>query len=51
MFAAIKRCHEVMHQKDAPWITTMIRLGTHIDRDQTMEGKIRSVQTKLTGAQ
>ena len=51
VFAAIKRCHEVIHQMGAPRITTRIKLGTRIDRDQTMEEKIRSVQTKLTGAQ
>ena len=51
VFAAIKRCHEVIHQMGAPRITTTIKLGTRIDRDQTMEEKIRSVQTKLTGAQ
>ena len=50
VFAAIKRCHEVIHQMGAPRITTTIKLGTRIDRDQTMEEKIRSVQTKLTGA-
>ena len=50
-FAAIKRCHEVIHQMGAPRITTTIKLGTRIDRDQTMEEKIRSVQTRLTGAQ
>ena len=51
VFAAIKHCHEVIHQMGAPRITTTIKLGTRIDRDQTLEEKIRSVQTKLTGAQ
>lgn len=47
VFAAIKRCHEVVHQMGAPRITTTIRMGTRIDRDQTMEDKIISVQAKL----
>ena len=51
VFAAIKRCHEVIHERGAPRITTIIKLGTRIDRDQTMEEKIRSVQIKLNGAQ
>jgi uncharacterized protein (TIGR00106 family) len=51
VFAAIKRCHAMIHQRGAPRITTIIKLGTRIDRDQTMEEKIRSVQDKLTGAQ
>ncbi len=47
VFAAIKRCHEVVHQMGAPRITTTIKMGTRIDRDQTMEDKINSVQAKL----
>jgi uncharacterized protein (TIGR00106 family) len=49
VFAAIKRCHEVIHAMGAPRIATTIRLGTRTDRDQSMEDKIRSVQAKLTG--
>ena len=47
VFAAIKRCHEVVHQMGAPRISTTIRLGTRTDRKQTMEDKVRSVQEKL----
>jgi uncharacterized protein (TIGR00106 family) len=47
VFAAIKRCHEVVHEMGAPRITTTIKLGTRTDRDQTMEDKVRSVQEKL----
>ena len=47
VFAAIKRCHEVVHQMGAPRITTTIKMGTRIDREQTMEDKINSVQAKL----
>ena len=49
VFAAIKRCHEVVHEMGAPRITTTIKLGTRTDRDQTMEDKVRSVQDKLQG--
>lgn len=49
VFSAVKRCHEVVHEMGAPRITTLINLGTRIDRDQAMEDKIRSVQVKLTG--
>jgi uncharacterized protein YqgV (UPF0045/DUF77 family) len=31
----------------APRITTTIKLGTRIDRDQTMADKVESVQRKL----
>ena len=48
IFAAIKRCHETVYAMGAPRISTVIKLGTRVDRDQTMEDKIRSVQVKLT---
>ena len=44
---AIKKCHEVVHAMGAPRITTTIRLGTRIDRTQSMEDKVRSVQEKI----
>ncbi len=47
VFAAVKRCHEVVHEMGAPRVSTIIKLGTRIDRDQTLEDKIRSVQDKL----
>ncbi|NTV45805.1 MAG: MTH1187 family thiamine-binding protein [Chlorobiales bacterium] len=47
VFAAVKRCHEVVHEMGAPRITTSIRVGTRTDRDQTMEDKIKSVEMKL----
>ncbi len=47
VFAAVRRCHEVVHGMGAPRITTTIKLGTRTDRQQTMEDKIRSVTEKL----
>jgi uncharacterized protein (TIGR00106 family) len=47
VFAAIKRCHETVHQMGAPRISTTLRVGTRTDRDQTMEDKVRSVEEKL----
>lgn len=49
VFAAIKRCHERVHEMGAPRISSTIRLGTRTDREQTMEDKIKSVQEKLLG--
>ena len=48
VFAAIKRCHEVIHEMGAPRISTTIRVGTRTDRDQTMADKVKSVQNKLS---
>ena len=47
VFAAIKRCHEVVHEMGAPRVSTVIKVGTRTDRAQTMADKIQSVQAKL----
>ena len=47
VFAAIKKCHETVHEMGAPRITTTIKVGTRTDRIQTMEDKINSVNEKL----
>ncbi len=47
VFAAVKRCHEVVHQMGVPRISTSIKVGTRIDREQTMDEKIKSVREKL----
>ncbi len=47
VFAAIKRCHERLHEMGAPRITTTIKVGTRVDRAQSMEEKIKSVEEKL----
>ncbi len=49
VFAAIKRCHEVVHDMGAPRISTNMRVGTRIDRTQTMADKVSSVERKLDG--
>ncbi len=48
VFAAIKRCHEVVHQMGAPRISSSLRFGTRTDRVQSMEDKIASVEQKLS---
>jgi uncharacterized protein (TIGR00106 family) len=47
VFAAIKKCHETVHAMGAPRISTVIKVGTRTDRDQTMDDKVRSVRDKL----
>lgn len=47
VFAAIKRCHEVVHALGAPRITTTLKVGTRTDRAQSMADKVESVQAKL----
>ena len=47
VMAAVKACHEKVHGMGAPRITTTIKLGTRIDRAQTMEDKVSSVISKM----
>jgi len=49
VFAAVKRCHKVVHDMGAPRISTTIKLGTRVDREQTMADKVRSVREKMDG--
>jgi uncharacterized protein (TIGR00106 family) len=49
VFAAIKRCHETIHQMGAPRISTQIKVGTRTDRPQTMADKVKSVRAKQSG--
>jgi uncharacterized protein (TIGR00106 family) len=47
VFAAVRRCHEALHSMGVPRVSTNMRFGTRIDRDQSMEDKVRSVEQKL----
>jgi uncharacterized protein (TIGR00106 family) len=46
VFAAIKRCHELVHAMGTPRISSNLRFGTRTDRQQSMEDKIQSVEQK-----
>ena len=47
VFAAIRRCHEVVHAMGVPRLSTTIKLGTRTDRAQSMDQKVQSVERKL----
>lgn len=47
VFAAVKQCHEALHAAGVPRISSTLRFGTRIDREQTIEDKISSVEQKL----
>ena len=46
VFAAIKECHEKVHDMGAPRIHTNVKLGTRNDREQSLEDKVNSVVAK-----
>ena len=47
VFAAVKRCHEALHQAGVARISTNMRFGTRTDRQQSMRDKVESVERKL----
>ena len=47
VFAAVKRCHEVVHGMGAPRVTASLRIGTRVDKAQSLDDKVRSVQQRL----
>ncbi|MBC8400564.1 MAG: MTH1187 family thiamine-binding protein [Candidatus Marinimicrobia bacterium] len=46
VFDAIRTCHERVHEMGVPRITSTLRFGTRTDREQTMDEKIASVESK-----
>lgn len=49
VMAAVKQCHEKMHEMGAPRVGSTLRMGTRTDRDQSMQDKIDSVNSKMAG--
>ncbi|MEZ0396948.1 MAG: MTH1187 family thiamine-binding protein [Anaerolineales bacterium] len=47
VFAALRRCHEVLHEMGVPRLHTDIKVGTRVDRPQRMAEKVASVREKL----
>ena len=51
VFAAVKQCHAALHAAGVPRISSSMKFGTRVDREQHMEDKIHSVEEKLKAAQ
>jgi len=49
VMAAIKQCHEKVHEMGAPRINTTLKLGTRTDREQSMDDKVNAVVDILKG--
>ena len=47
VMAVVKQCHQSVHEMGAPRISTTVKIGTRIDREQHMRDKIDSVVEKL----
>lgn len=46
---AIKQCHQVVHKMGAPRVSTVLKVGTRTDRQETLAKKVRSVEEKMKG--
>jgi uncharacterized protein (TIGR00106 family) len=47
VMTALKTCHERLHEMGVPRVATNLRLGTRVDRDQSMDAKLESVKQKM----
>jgi len=47
VMGALRECHERVHAMGAPRISTSLRLGTRVDREQSMQDKLSSVERLL----
>lgn len=47
VFAAIKACHEKLHDQGVVRISSTIRVGTRTDKEQTFADKISAVTDRL----
>lgn len=47
VFAAVRRCHEVVHAMGAPRINSLVSVGTRTDKEQSLQDKVESVQRQL----
>lgn len=46
VLATVKKCHEQLHSKGVKRIVTSLKLSTRIDRQQTIQSRITSVEQK-----
>lgn len=49
VFAAIKACHEELHQAGVVRLSSTIKVGTRTDKEQTPNDKTRAVEEILAG--
>ena len=47
VMAAVKQCHEKMHEMGAPRTISTLHVGTRVDREQSIRDKLDSVYQKM----
>ena len=50
VMAVVKSCHEKVHEMGSPRIMSIVKIGTRTDREQSMQDKIDSVESKIANA-
>ncbi len=48
VMAAVRACHEEMHQLGAPRVSSIIKMATRTDKEQSLEDKVASVEAKMS---
>jgi len=47
VMAAVKACHQQVHQMGRARVTSTLKIGTRTDREQSLEDKVDSVTARL----
>lgn len=47
VMAALKRCHEALHEMGVQRVSTNLRIGTRTDKAQTMQDKVERVEQRM----
>lgn len=47
VFSAFKRCHQRVHEMGGERVFTVIKVGSRVDREQSISDKVESVREKL----
>lgn len=47
VMAAVRSCHNTVHEMGAPRVSATLKLSTRVDRDQSLGDKVRSVEDQL----
>lgn len=48
VFQAIRACHEGLHSAGVPRLMTMLKVGTRVDKSQSLDDKMRALADRLT---
>lgn len=50
VMSAVRKCHDVMHEKGADKISTTLRIDTRKGQSESLNERVQSVQNKIVGS-